>query len=420
MGHIKVGDTQNPNGRAGVTKRIQEQLGTGHSTPEFKLLDWWYAAISDKELHKHPLLDEVRCHKGREWFKCDLDLVRQCYNEKVHGSRRLQTYKMRPEQQECCNQIVQWFENGGDKFLMNAKMRFGKTFAVFQAAKALGFKKILVLSWKTVFESWESTLNNHVDFEGWNSSEAKTGQVSFDGSHHVVWSSIQQLIHLTGRAKSSWIDKVDWDLVIIDEEHYGGDTEITKKRLKPISRKHTAHLSGTPYKTLAANIFEEEEIFTWSYIDEQTSRQAEEALGWETEVYRPLPPMDFHTFQTHPDVVEAAKQQGFVGDNAFSIEKLFITKDEGGFENPMLVRMFLDSLSARNLTSVWSPWHCKARNAEDLLDHVLMVLPSSVEAVNSFCEMLRKHPFFAGYTIINVAGNNVTDIIKVKDAIPPE
>jgi len=418
LGHLKIGDTQNRGGEAGVRKRISEQLGTGHSSPEYELLDWWYAEINDKRLHQHPLLAECRVHQRREWFKCDLKLVKSCYHEIVYGSLRSDSFRMRPEQEECRDKMVAWFQNGGEKFLVNAKMRFGKTFTVFQAAKMLGFRKILVLSWKTVFESWESTLNNHVDFEGWEGTFAKDGPIPTDNRPRVVWSSVQQLIHKTGRAKSSWIDREKWDLVILDEEHYGTDTEITQRRLKKISRQHTVSLSGTPYKTLAANIFEEEEIFTWSYIDEQTKRQAEEKSGWATCTYRDLPPMGLHTFHIHPDVVAQSRKQGFVDENAFCIGKLFATKDAGGFENPMLVQMFLDSLSKRSPHSVWSPWHCKAPNVESLLDHVLMVLPSDIEAVNSFCKMLQKHPFFASYQIINVAGsNNVRDIRKVKEAV---
>lgn len=70
------------------------------------------------------------------------------------------------------------------KYLWNAKMRFGKTFASYQLAKKLGYKKILVLTFKPAVESaWYEDLVTHVDFEGWqfvSDKEAKYDKTSFD------------------------------------------------------------------------------------------------------------------------------------------------------------------------------------------------------------------------------------------------
>ena len=63
-------------------------------------------------------------------------------------------------------------------------MRFGKTFASYQLAKKLGYKKIIVLTFKPAVESaWYEDLVTHVDFEGWqfvSDKEAKYDKTSFD------------------------------------------------------------------------------------------------------------------------------------------------------------------------------------------------------------------------------------------------
>src|SRR5687767_15816599 len=52
--------------------------------------------------------------------------------------------------------------------LWNAKMRFGKTFTTYQLAKRLGAKRVLVVTFKPAVEdAWQTDLESHVDFDGW-------------------------------------------------------------------------------------------------------------------------------------------------------------------------------------------------------------------------------------------------------------
>src|SRR3546814_15582251 len=87
---------------------------------------------------------------------------------------------MRPEQQAAVDMTAGYFyrhEKGqasgttnarAPKFLWNAKMRFGKTFASYQLARAMGWRKVLVLTYKPAVQAaWHDDLMNHVDFKGW-------------------------------------------------------------------------------------------------------------------------------------------------------------------------------------------------------------------------------------------------------------
>jgi hypothetical protein len=54
------------------------------------------------------------------------------------------------------------------RFLWNAKMRFGKTFTAYQLARKLGAKRVLVVTFKPAVEdAWQTDLESHVDFDGW-------------------------------------------------------------------------------------------------------------------------------------------------------------------------------------------------------------------------------------------------------------
>lgn len=47
-------------------------------------------------------------------------------------------------------------------------MRFGKTFTTYQLAKRMGFKKVLILTFKPAVQTaWHNDLMCHMDFEGW-------------------------------------------------------------------------------------------------------------------------------------------------------------------------------------------------------------------------------------------------------------
>ena len=114
-----------------------------------------------------------------EWIRCSVDDVKTVITElqtgqKLSGTRHVD-FDMRDEQRSAINKTCDYFEsiwkedqNSSPRFLWNAKMRFGKTFSVYQLAKKLGSKKILVVTFKPAVEdAWQADLENHVDFEDW-------------------------------------------------------------------------------------------------------------------------------------------------------------------------------------------------------------------------------------------------------------
>ena len=161
-GYIKIGYTD----REDVEERIDEQLhtaGISHKTL------WHDTAVrsdgttfTDKDIHR--LLERKGFKKkyfngdtNNEWFNCKLKDVQVAYKEikeyKKYEGNRTEEFKMRDEQLAAVEQTADYFTRMKveepdivPKFLWNAKMRFGKTFATYQLAKKMGMKRILVLT----------------------------------------------------------------------------------------------------------------------------------------------------------------------------------------------------------------------------------------------------------------------------------
>jgi superfamily II DNA or RNA helicase len=323
---------------------------------------------------------------------------------------------MRSEQQECHDQCVNYFKAGGNKFLMNAKMRFGKTFTSFQIMKTLEAKRVLVLTYKPAVDaSWREDLETHIDFEGWSYYSAKT---DFSNSNPIVLDGDAQVEVLFGSFqdandfdKAKWQNAINYhyDLVVIDEMHYGSKTDRASETLSKLSYDKILWVSGTPLKALMSGEFLDEEIYTWSYADEQAKRKLEKDSNWETDLYRWLPVMQFHTFE----VSEEAKKltQVYSEEEGFTMTKMFgANKETNTFVDESAVKLFIDQVFGIGVHKSQSPVRTHA------VDHMLFVMPSDVASATAMSNMLKQR-VGNEYTIINVAGDNIRSLERVKELI---
>jgi hypothetical protein len=303
-----------------------------------------------------------------EWMECTLDDVKTAILELKQGKAiegtHHETFAMRPEQLQAVVKTHDYYasitkENmhAVPRFLWNAKMRFGKTFASYQLAKRMGAKKVLILTFKPAVEdSWRSDLESHADFEGWQYlSKANQGDpTKADKKRPLVYfGSFQDLLgkDVNGniKSKNEWLHKTKWDLVIFDEYHFGAwrdnakelfegeDEEEAKKEAAleynkglanlneeldelneiepdflPISTRAYLYLSGTPFKALQSGEFIEEQIFNWTYSDEQRAKeQWAEKYPEKRNPYGALPQMRLLTYQMPDELVAIAKQGEF-------------------------------------------------------------------------------------------------------------
>ena len=414
-GWLKVGQTHQESAEI----RVSQQDGTSNPEPleiekTWEVPDWVSDNTIHAELTKMGKL-EVRLDKSREWYACTVDDVSTAINNIVLGVSRPNSYPMREEQQECHNKAVAHYQAGGDKFLMNAKMRFGKTFTSYQIMKSLDVKLVLVITYKPAVDAgWREDLNTHVDFEGWNYYSAKDDfsstnpiEIRGDGKVDVLFASFQDFNDFE-KAKWAIAKNYHYDMIVIDEMHYGSKTERAQESLAQLTYDRTLYVSGTPLKALMSGEFLDEEIYTWGYADEQRKRLAEKSSGWETELYRWLPEMKFHTFE----VTEEAKKlvSAYSEDEGFTMTKMFGSEDGEKFIDESAVKLFLDQVFGIGVRKDQSPIRTHA------VDHMLFVLPPNVNSATAMSKLLEKR-VGDDYKIINVAGDNTKKLDDVKALI---
>ncbi|CDF97825.1 Putative type III restriction system endonuclease [Avibacterium paragallinarum JF4211] len=136
--------------------------------------------FTDHDVHQALAKLGVQRAEG-EWFHCDVKQVQAAIvavrNRKPPKKHRTLDFKMRPEQQEAVQRTMAYFTafaadprnaNKEPKFLWNAKMRFGKTFATYQLVKQMAWRRVLILTFKpAVKTAWQEDLQRHTDFTEW-------------------------------------------------------------------------------------------------------------------------------------------------------------------------------------------------------------------------------------------------------------
>ena len=436
-GWLKIGYTERKN----VDERILEQTKTAAfkikynklwSAPaKFNDSDEWF---KDKQFHTY-----LRNFKGvtqrpsTEWFYYNgtPNLSLQHFNDFI--SRRLDQsqerldYELREEQQNAINKTLEYIKNNpNSEFLWNAKPRFGKTLTTYDLVRKLDVSKVLIvtnrpaianswfddfakfIAWQTdfAFVSTSDSLKNRpvLTREEFLEQQHTTGK-----RRMIAFISLQDLkggISFGGSYdKLSWVKEINWDLLVIDEAHEGIDTIKTDIAFDNINRNFTLHLSGTPFKAVASGKFNEDEIFNWSYADEQAAKE-----NWidveQNNPYENLPRLNLFSYQISQmitdEVNKGAKVDGQNIDYAFDLNEFFETNENGKFLHEEDVKKWLDSLTQNEKY----PFSTKELRNE--LKHTFWLL-NRVASAKALQKLLGAHPVFENYKIILAAGDGQTD-----------
>src|ERR1035441_555361 len=403
-----------------------------------------------------------------EWMRCSLKDVKTVLTELRTGQRVTGThhepFAMRAEQRAAVEKTHAYFHSiwkedmhAVPRFLWNAKMRFGKTFTSYQLAKKLGAKRVLVVTFKPAVEdAWQTDLESHVDFDGWQylSRNSDSDPTKISASKPLVYfGSFQDLLGRDDvgniKPKNTWLHKVKWDLVVFDEYHFGawrdtakelfeGEEEaVAKKELRyvadledvnedlvvlsekeieflPITTKAYLYLSGTPCKALATGEFIEEQIFNWTYTDEQRAKQdfADKNPGkWNP--YGALPQMRLLTYQMPDELLTVASAGEF---DEFDLNEFFAatgTAKSAQFTHKSDVQKWLDIIRGQYLPKVVEglktgsppPFPYSDVRLLPYLQHSFWFLPN-VAACHAMANLLaEKHnPFWHDYKFVVAAG----------------
>jgi len=422
--------------------------------------------FTDHDVHRMLRFNGVKNPDG-EWFRCTAAQVKAAIvavrTGQLNEENRSLDFTMRPEQKAAVEKTAAYFaswrrekgnRNKPPHFLWNAKMRFGKTFAAYQLAKKMGWRKVLVLTFKPAVQSaWEEDLKCHVDFRGWQF--ISPGGLSYDEADKkkpfVCFGSFQDYLGRnpsTGgiKTKNEWVHSTNWDCVVLDEYHYGAWRESAKELFEaedkkevefgegegigdfdegimPITTDAYLYLSGTPFRAIASGEFIEEQIYNWTYSDEQRAKR-----DWKgtNNPYAALPRMVLLTYQL-PDAIREIAMQGEF--NEFDLNVFFSAEgigEKAKFKYEDEVQKWLDLIRGSFLpTSVDNlklgaqrpPMPFSDARLLNVLSHTFWFLPS-VAACHAMRNLFAKkqNRFYHDYTIVVAAGSAAG--IGV-DALPP-
>lgn len=354
------------------------------------------------------------------------------------------------------------------QFLLNAKMRFGKTICAMQLMRELDVKRTLIITHRPVVgESWlkafkqvvgskssepkvkgNSDIHKTYAFGMRSDDESETVGNFYDlqsfietpGNHYAFFVSMQyirlsELVNSKTQAKNAGkeldngnstskenemlkadILKTDWDLIIIDEAHEGTLTSLGKGVIQDFLKKEKTkmlYLSGTPF-----NLYEDfngDEIYTWDYIAEQTAKH-----NWSLEhpneknPYAELPKMNIFTYDITKNINNILDQTG-----VFSFPEFFRTWTgnpkadkasmpegaKGRFVHEPEVSEFLNLLSMKDDENNFPFSKPEYRQ---MFRHTLWVV-SHVNEAAALEQLLKEHRIFRHFDVVNVAGRNETD-----------
>ena len=166
-----------------VRQRVAEQLSTAAITNYTIELDEPAARDDGTIITDHAVRARLarRGSPTRSWSGCAArvadvrTVLAELRSGKEYEGSHHETFPMRDEQRAAVEKTFAYYHsiwqddpNAVPRFLWNAKMRFGKTFATYQLAKKLGAKRVLVVTFKPAVEdAWQHDLESHVDFYGW-------------------------------------------------------------------------------------------------------------------------------------------------------------------------------------------------------------------------------------------------------------
>lgn len=422
------------------------------------------SSFLDYEVHQY-LRRRGFANPAGEWFRCSAQDVKAAIiavtTRQENEESRTTTFSMRPEQEAAVEKTAAYFKNypiesngKTPHFLWNCKMRFGKTFAAYQLAKKMGWRRILILTFKpAVQNAWEEDLMSHVDFAGWQfiSRNSELSIESADQSRPIVcFGSFQDYLGKNSaggiKPRNEWVHLTNWDCVILDEYHYGAWRDNAKELFEnedrkeveaaegkareyfdesvmPITTNAYLYLSGTPFRAINSGEFIEEEIYNWTYSDEQRAKN--EWVG-EDNPYRSLPQMVMLTYQM-PDAIRQVAMQGEF--NEFDFKQFFATVGEGDdaqFVNKDEVQKWLNFIrgsynemvvSDLRLGSERPPMPFSHAPLLRSLTHTFWFMPS-VSSCFAMRNLLaeRQNTFYHDYKVIVAAGTSAG--IGV-DALPP-
>ncbi len=429
-GWTKIGYTEQD-----VDKRINQQTHT--ADVEWKE-EWRGTAIyddgsgdvfKDSDFHKYLTKNGIERQPETEWFNITGPDSRGMFydfkaNKGLIKDLGVSTYKLRTEQEQAVQMTKDYCDTHEEgEFLWNAKPRFGKTLSSYEFCKRVGATKVLIVtnrpaianSWYSDYEQFLGTESGYLFISDTDALKDRPLVISrkeyidnyaVDDYKYIQFLSLQDLKgsrYFGGKIdKLDFVHKMTWDVLIIDEAHEGVDTYKSDIAFDHITRKFTLHMSGTAFKAIANDKFEDAAIFNWTYADEQQAKRDWDETSEEENPYETLPKLNLFTYQMSEIVKDEIDQgieiDGEIEEYAFDLNEFFATDNNGRFIHSSSVDKFLDALTTQE------KYPFSTDELRDELKHTMWLL-NRVDSAKALARKLEEHPVFSDYEVVVAAGD---------------
>lgn len=401
--------------------------------------------VHDALLKEYPGLVE----KKQEWFRFNDvpdDVIIDTFERLRKPADAPTIYTPHKEQQDCIDALKRYFDKNpvGGRFLLNCKMRFGKSYTTYKYCEEAGINKILILTFvPAVEESWKEDLT-HISKKYHYRTDRDLRREDYlpEGEEEpfVLFLSLQNFLgrDRATRETKKKIEKlknVSFNLVILDEYHFGAWNQRTQRNFEKledlsddetyqhslknaedvvkkfgIRTKKTICLSGTPFKAIDRGEFDSSNSFTYTYFDEQKNKYPNDDFTHPDPDYAQFPDMKifgYNMSKLFPNLVDKVySDDKILGKRYFSLNKFFETERDN---DPSLPCRFLyqdaieEWLEILNGRSVWGanfPYSQPRMKQHNV--NTLWLMPS-VNACMAMAELLKNHYYFGRYEIINLS-----------------
>ena len=425
---FKIGDTAEQT----VDERINQQDNSSNSEA---LVCAWSVSVPntfmpnvthvDKKFHewlfkKHGII-KYREDKDREWYEfTDSYEAKRYLNEFIYNKHVLNTYGMRPCQLAACNHMVSYYKNDGNNFLLAAKMRFGKNFTFLNFIKQMNYKNVLVLSYKNVFASLETDINDHILFvDNFKYIEYKKERgniincidknkinivvcsAQMAGYSYNIEDITDEISIINGCTKAfkknvKNLSGIPWDLIITDECHYGTDTANFNEICNSLNCNIMLYISGTPFKTLHS--YTDDALYMYTYLDEQKDSDNK------------MPKMYQYGLRLDSNLI--SKYHKYIEVTDYPTMKKAFQAENGKFKYPEIAENIIDHVLSKGI---------KSQNMDEI-NHMLILMDNvnACTAATNYINnsIIHNKTFFAinaagqGYNVITDTDNLKKEIIK--------
>ena len=394
-------------------------------------------------------------------------------NNTTTGDSRIKL-KPKEEQEEGISKITNYLDNPDHKeFLLAAKMRYGKNITVLSAIKQLNeahpdgeYKNCLFITYKpAVFSSLKEDIEKFGLFSNFEvvdisksesiQPESKKIRIFISSAQYALYGASKNLVRESlNEAKGDEYEKqglhklsqdeevehmqdtayediaknlaklkqIHFGVIVADEYHYGTKSQRFNQLLEELSYDKIVYVSGTAMKDMATGRFEKDQMYNWTYMDEQKQKEIEiKKYHKDPNGFYPnlvMPKMHFYKMQLSDDAKELAEKENlYTPEEGFSFMKAFDSQN-GQLRNAGLVKMLLEQIMTPQYGENMS---IMAEGVDHKnLNHMFWVVPKRVKNIKALANFMRSKDMqriFGDYEIIEATGELNNNIDKVKNKI---